>query len=31
MRRSKSTDGEVANAPVCKTGIRGFNSRSVLQ
>jgi hypothetical protein len=25
-----STDGEVANAQVCKTCIRGFNSRSVL-
>ncbi len=25
------TDGEVANALVCKTSIRGFNSRSVLQ
>jgi hypothetical protein len=29
-RRAKSTDGEVANALVCKTSIRGFNSRSVL-
>jgi hypothetical protein len=27
----KSTDGEVANALVCKTSIRGFNSLSVLQ
>ena len=27
----KGTDGEVANALVCKTSIRGFNSRSVLQ
>jgi hypothetical protein len=26
-----STDGEVANALVCKTSIRGFNSLSVLQ
>src|SRR5208283_2832562 len=26
-----STDGEVANALVCKISIRGFNSRSVLQ
>ena len=26
-----STGGEVANALVCKTSIRGFNSRSVLQ
>ncbi len=25
-----STGGEVANALVCKTSIRGFNSRSVL-
>ena len=24
------TDGEVANAPVCKTGIHGFKSHSVL-
>ena len=28
---SKSTDGEVANALVCKISIRGFDSRSVLQ
>ena len=28
---NKSTDGEVANALVCKISIRGFNSRSVLQ
>jgi hypothetical protein len=27
----KSTGGEVANALVCKTSIRGFNSRPVLQ
>jgi hypothetical protein len=27
----KSTDGEVANALVCKISIRGFDSRSVLQ
>jgi hypothetical protein len=26
-----STGGEVANALVCKTSIRGFNSRPVLQ
>ncbi len=26
-----STGGEVANAQVCKTCIRGFNSRPVLQ
>ncbi len=26
----RSTDGEVANAPVCKTGIHGFKSHSVL-
>ncbi len=26
-----SAGGEVANAPVCKTGIRGFNSRPALQ
>ena len=26
----KSTGGEVANALVCKTSIRGFNSRPVL-
>ncbi len=25
------TGGEVANALVCKTSIRGFNSRPVLQ
>jgi hypothetical protein len=28
---SMSTGGEVANALVCKTSIRGFNSRPVLQ
>jgi xanthosine utilization system XapX-like protein len=28
--RLKSTGGEVANALVCKTSIRGFNSRPVL-
>lgn len=28
---AKSTDGEEANAPVCKTGIHGFKSHSVLQ
>ncbi len=28
--RSTGTDGEVANALVCKTSIRGFDSRSVL-
>jgi hypothetical protein len=27
---SMSTGGEVANALVCKTSIRGFNSRPVL-
>jgi hypothetical protein len=26
-----SADGEAANAQVCKTCIRGFNSRSALQ
>ena len=30
-RRNQSTGGEVANALVCKTSIRGFNSRPVLQ
>ena len=30
-RRSKSTGGEVANALVCKTSIRRFNSGPVLQ
>ena len=29
--RAESTGGEVANALVCKTSIRGFNSRPVLQ
>jgi hypothetical protein len=29
--RIMSTGGEVANALVCKTSIRGFNSRPVLQ
>jgi hypothetical protein len=29
--RTMSTGGEVANALVCKTSIRGFNSRPVLQ
>jgi hypothetical protein len=28
---SISTDGEVANALVCKTSTHGFDSRSVLQ
>jgi hypothetical protein len=28
---TKGTGGEVANALVCKTSIRGFNSRPVLQ
>jgi hypothetical protein len=28
--RAKSTGGEVANALVCKTSIRGFDSRPVL-
>jgi hypothetical protein len=28
--RRMSTGGEVANALVCKTSIRGFNSRPVL-
>lgn len=31
MRRYKGTDGEVANALVCKTSIHGFKSHSVLQ
>lgn len=31
MRLTKGTGGEVANAQVCKTCIRGFNSRPVLQ
>jgi hypothetical protein len=29
--QQESTGGEVANALVCKTSIRGFNSRPVLQ
>jgi hypothetical protein len=29
-RQGQSTGGEVANALVCKTSIRGFNSRPVL-
>jgi hypothetical protein len=29
--RRVSTDGEVANALVCKTSIHGFKSHSVLQ
>jgi hypothetical protein len=28
---NKGTDGEVANALVCKTSIHGFKSHSVLQ
>jgi hypothetical protein len=28
--KEQSTGGEVANALVCKTSIRGFNSRPVL-
>ena len=30
MRSYKGTDGEVANALVCKTSIHGFKSHSVL-
>ncbi len=30
MRDGMSTDGEVANALVCKTSIHGFKSHSVL-
>ncbi len=30
LMRRMSTGGEVANALVCKTSIRGFNSRPVL-
>ena len=30
-RSTMSTDGEVANALVCKTSIHGFKSHSVLQ
>jgi hypothetical protein len=30
-RGVQSTDGEVANALVCKTSIHGFKSHSVLQ
>lgn len=31
LKFSEGTGGEVANAQVCKTCIRGFNSRPVLQ
>ena len=31
MVSDKGTDGEVANALVCKTSIHGFKSHSVLQ
>ena len=31
VANSKGTGGEVVNAQVCKTCMRGFNSRPVLQ
>jgi hypothetical protein len=31
VKQCMSTDGEVANALVCKTSIHGFKSHSVLQ